>query len=1141
MTVTPGTATLTALEAAIQLTAQVQDQYGEAMSGVTVEWATSAAHVASVDAAGLVAAAANGTVTITATADTASGTAQVTVEQMVSAVSVSPAADTLVHGDTLRFTAQGTDANGHSVAGIEFSWASSDTAVATVDARGLATGVHPGYAEIAATSAGLTARADLVVESRRPSSVSVTPDSAVLVALTDTTRLNAAVHDQLGEVMPGVEVAWASADTTVAAVDSAGLVTAVSDGTAAIMATADTVTGTAQVAVDRVVSAVSVSPATDTISKAHTIKLAAQALDANGYSIAGVEFRWSSSNDSVAVADNSGLVTGRAEGVVTITATSSGVEGHSEITVVHPDRSALEALYHATDGPNWLRRDNWLTDAPLREWYRIRLLNDRVQWLHLNSNGLSGPIPPDLGSLAKLTELRLYGNAMTGPIPPELANLVELEELALFDNKLRGEIPPALGKLASLKFLSLFGNELTGPIPPELGNLANLQAMLLPANNLSGSIPSNLGNLSELETLWLQYNDLTGVIPPELGKLVKLIRLALDNNDLSGAIPPALGSLSNVRGLYLYNNRLGGPIPPELGRLEHLSSLWIQDNDLTGPVPTELGALPNLRDLNLRNNPRLSGSLPRSFTSLTALRLLYTDFTDLCAPADSTFQAWLNGVPDRRIQTCGADDVRAYLTQAVQSRRFPVWLVAGRDALLRVFVTAAQETSEGIPDVIARFYRDSKETYKITIPGKSTPIPTEVDESSLSKSANAVIPDSIVQPGLEIVIEIDPDGTLDDSLGVQKRIPDTGRLSAGVRAVENFDLTIVPFLYEEDPDSSIIELVDDMADDPEGHDLLYPTRRLLPIDGFEVDAHAPVVTSTNDSYKLLEATTALHEMEDAEGHYMGTIAGGFTGPGGVALLGGNVSFAIPGAYIMAHELGHNVGLLHAPCGNPGFEDPNFPQKDGAIGAWGYDNRADTLVSPEARDLMSLCSSPWISEYNFSKMIRIRAASERRRGTSAPPRRSLLLWGGVNGDGVPLLEPAVVVTVPSAGVGEHGDYQLTARTASGDELFSFRFAMEEVADGDGRKLFALTIPAQPHWAGNLATITLSGPEGEAALDAEGDRSVVIWRDPRTGQVRGFLRDLSPEAVVRTRAALLARDPGLEVFVSRGIPDADAWRR
>ena len=82
--------------------------------------------------------------------------------------------------------------------------------------------------------------------------------------------------------------------------------------------------------------------------------------------------------------------------------------------------------------------------------------------------------------------------------------------------------------------------------------------------------------------------------------------------------------------------------------------------------------------------------------------------------------------------------------------------MAGERALLRVFVTANQATSEGIPLVRARFFVNGRETHVEDIAGKSDPVPTEVDESSLSRSANAEIPESVIQPGLEMVIEIDP-------------------------------------------------------------------------------------------------------------------------------------------------------------------------------------------------------------------------------------------------------------------------------------------------------------------------------------------------------------------------------------------------
>ena len=153
------------------------------------------------------------------------------------------------------------------------------------------------------------------------------------------------------------------------------------------------------------------------------------------------------------------------------------------------DREALVALYNATDGPNWHNNQNWLSDAPIGEWYGVATKEGRVARLFLNRNGLSGEIPPELGNLTKLVWLYLDRNKLSGEIPGELDNLFHLEDTILAHNELSGEIPPELGDLANLEFLGLNDNKLNGEIPPELGNLANLERLMIDGNQLSGCIP----------------------------------------------------------------------------------------------------------------------------------------------------------------------------------------------------------------------------------------------------------------------------------------------------------------------------------------------------------------------------------------------------------------------------------------------------------------------------------------------------------------------------------------------------------------------------------------------------------------------------------------------------------------------------
>ena len=428
------------------------------------------------------------------------------------------------------------------------------------------------------------------------------------------------------------------------------------------------------------------------------------------------------------------------------------------------ERDILEALYHSTGGPEWTHNENWLTDAPLGDWYGVEVDDQgRVVELGFRANRLRGRIPRELGSLAHLQRLALRRDALAGPIPSELGNLANLERL------------------------DLHANALTGPIPTELANLANLERLDLTNNHLGGRIPTELVDLSNLRYLQIGRNALTGPIPSELG------------------------SLANLRELNLAANRLTGRIPPELGGLADLQELYLGDNDLTGPVPPELGGLLRLRDLALQTNADLSGALPATLASLAGLETLQTGGTGLCAPSDGGLLEWLEGVPNRRVAVCEGEPTMAYLVQAVQSREFPVPLVAGEEALLRVFVTAGRDNDERLPPVRASFYLNGALAHVAEAAGKPGPIPTEVDEGSLATSGNAVVPADVMQPGLQMVVEVDPDGTLDPGVGVTRRIPETGRMAVEVRDMPLFDLTLIPFLWTTEPGSEILEQTAGMA------------------------------------------------------------------------------------------------------------------------------------------------------------------------------------------------------------------------------------------------------------------------------------------------------------------------------------------
>lgn len=777
-------------------------------------------------------------------------------------------------------------------------------------------------------------------------------------------------------------------------------------------------------------------------------------------------------------------------------------EGTGEQCTVLSDRDILEAFYEATSVRfEWVRADNWLTAAPLEDWHGVSVDADgRVTSLVINANNLSGSLPAELGQLSKLTTLDLAYNRMTGPVPPELGDLANLTVLRITGNNLA----KGMKRLAN--------NDLSGPVPPELGELTSLRVL-------------DLGG-----------NDLTGTIPPELGELANLERLDLGGSHLTGPIPPELGELDKLKTLDLAHNRHTGQVPAEFGNLTSLEEMYLGSNDLAGAIPSGIGNLRRLTALDFTDNPELEGSVPFGLTALVGLDLLGASGTGLCAPAHSAFQAWLNGVARRWITPCAPP--MAYLTQAVQLPGHSVPLVAGERALLRVFVTASRPTQETLPGVRARFYANGREVHIEEIPGSSTRIPTQLDEGRLSQSANAEIPGTVIQPGLEMVIEVDPAGAVERGLGIPARIPETGRLAIDVRAMPRLDLTLIPFVWREEPDWSIIDLIEEMAEEPESHRTLWATRTLLPVGDMEITAHEPLLTSTTDQHTLLSETWAIRALEGGTGHYMGMMAGT---NGGIASMPGRVSFSSPDPETMAHELGHNFNLPHAPCG---VEGPWFPHPEGSIGVWGYDFRAGgRLVHPSRPDLMSYCVGAWISDYHFTRAAHYRLADEPAPADqpAASLRKSLLLWGGTGADGVPFLEPAFVTNARAVPPRAGGPYRVSGWTRNGTQLFSFAFDMAAVADGEGSgSSFAFLLPVQSGWEDNLASITLTAPGGTVTLNEDSGLPMVILRNQHTGQIRGILRNLA-DTNIGQAANLLSPTTGIEVLLSRGIPGIEEWRR
>lgn len=471
-----------------------------------------------------------------------------------------------------------------------------------------------------------------------PTRIEITPSSARLNAIGQTVQLAARVLDQNGSAVTGAAVTWKSGAVDVATITDQGLVTAIDNGSAVITAQSGSLSTTVNVTVSQSPGRIVIEPRMAELKTiGETVQLTATVQDRNQHPVSGAEVTWRSGDAEVASVSDQGLVTAVANGTVRITARTGSVSASIEVTVMapSPDRPILARIYEATDGPEWTDNTNWLTDAPVDEWYGVTA----------NSKG-------------RVVILNLYGNNLGGSIPMELGELTYIEDLNFNSNRISGEIPATIGQLENLVNLNMSNNRLSGGIPVSIGQLTNLNELLISWNELTGTIPAELGQLNHLERLSFDRNQLSGEIPVELSRLTSLLRLELGNNRITGEIPAVLGQLSNLVVLELGTNNLSGEIPPELGRLVRLEHLVLDNNQLSGLPPPELGNLANLQGLFLQENESLSGPLPDSFTNLE-LQILNLGETGLCVPAGPEFQAWIEGIDNVTASPCPDPEIEA--------------------------------------------------------------------------------------------------------------------------------------------------------------------------------------------------------------------------------------------------------------------------------------------------------------------------------------------------------------------------------------------------------------------------------------------------------------------------------------------------
>jgi hypothetical protein len=509
------------------------------------------------------------------------------------------------------------------------------------------------------------------------------------------------------------------------------------------------------------------------------------------------------------------------------------------------------------------------------------------------------------------------------------------------------------------------------------------------------------------------------------------------------------------------------------------------------------------------------------------------------------------------------------ITQAVQTAAGTVPLVKDRAGLVRVFLRASASNSLS-PTVRVKLLDTASGAVLRTwdVPASASGVPAAAPaQSPLGSSWNVSLAASDVQPGRHLVAEIDPAGTLSqDRTNDVVRYPASGSLD--VRTVPALAVTLVPVLH-----SGTTPNVTGATRTAQSW--LGATLRMHPLPSADVQVGAAYSTSvsvTNDSASWSSVLSELRTKRSVDGSsrsYVGVVATSYSsGIAGIGYVGLPVAVSWDKSSYQtttAHELGHNFGRVHAPCGGVANPDPSWPTApaySGAlIGAWGWDPAGGSLVDPSvAHDLMSYCNNPWTSDYTYAGVLaRLATGAFVATGLAAEPpvREQCLVVSGRIAGGLAEIDPAFVVRATPS-LPPPGPYALELLDAAGALIGSVPFApdlVEAEAPGEAdQHHFAIALPVSSGWARDLAQLRLveraTGrplPAGGApaprrvaaqrapALATWPGRGFVTWDaaahpralvlDPRTGELIGTLR--GGEAFVATDAR------ELEILLSDGV--------
>jgi len=260
------------------------------------------------------------------------------IDVLLQSISLSPDGNAVIEGTSVQFTARGHyDDDSSKDISTQVTWSSSDASKVEINSSGLAVAIASGVISINAEFEGVSANAvSLTVDAKILQSITVTPSAGnIIEGLTEQFTATGNYNNGTSADITS-SVTWSSNNTAIASIEDTGLATAITVGSATMIATRDLIEGRANLGVIATnLQSISLTPL-----NANVIEGIAQQYQALGNYDNGISVditsavTWSSSNADIATIDNQGLASTFAGGSTSIKATRNSITATADLVVV---------------------------------------------------------------------------------------------------------------------------------------------------------------------------------------------------------------------------------------------------------------------------------------------------------------------------------------------------------------------------------------------------------------------------------------------------------------------------------------------------------------------------------------------------------------------------------------------------------------------------------------------------------------------------------------------------------------------------------------------------------------------------------------------------------------------------------------